>query len=146
MKQEKHDAFSGLIKTIDKTEKEIVHLLLDYEEGVKKGKLSKEFLKHKREFYHEFLIRFDAMKELIRYPHTANLRLKRLREEKGLSQAKIAEKVGISRWWYIYLEGGESYKVSKKVKMQVCEVLETTYKEAFPIDHLLESIIKKGKN
>ncbi|GAI08271.1 unnamed protein product, partial [marine sediment metagenome] len=49
-------------------------------------------------------------------------------------------------WWYIYLEGGESYKVSKKVKMQVCEVLETTYKEAFPIDHLLEALIKKGKN
>jgi len=146
MRQEKQDAFKGIIESIDKTEKEIIHLLLSFQEGFKKGKITKKFYEHKKEFYQDFLVRFDAMKELVRYPRKPNLRLKRLREEKGWSQEQVAKKVGISRAWYIYLEAGEVFKVSRRVKERVCLILEVSYKEAFPIDHLLEMLIKKSTN
>jgi len=146
MRQEKQDAIKGVIESIDKTEKEIIHLLLDYQEGFKKGKITRKFFEHKKEFYQDFLLRFDAMKELFRSPRKPNLRLKRLREKRGLSKARLAEKAGISRAWYSYLEAGEIYKVSRKVKERVCVILETTYKEAFPVEHLMETLIKKGIN
>jgi len=145
MTEKQRDSYKDLSVTIDKTEKEIIHLLMTVHDCFKEGKITKKTLDHKRTFYGDMLSRFVVIKEIIQHPRKANLPLIRLREEKGLSQNELAEKVGVSRQWILHLEAGEATRrISKKVKLRVCEVLGISFEEAFPIEYLLEKLIKKA--
>ena len=144
MIEKQRESFKDLAASIDKTEEEITHLLMTVHECYKAGKVTKKHLDHKRAFYKDILIRFTAIKEIIQNPRLPNFRLKRLREEHGLSQNDLAERVGVSRQWIVHLEAGEITRtISKKVKLRVCKILGVSFKEIFPVEYLLEKLIKK---
>lgn len=112
------------------------------------GRLPDKFWNDKQKFYTEQMRRIYAMKALIKTRlDSTNLLLRKARIEHGLTQQALAEKAGVSRQWIVHLEAGEINRIiSKKVKLRVCEVLGVSYKEAFPIDHLMETLIQKGIN
>lgn len=106
------------------------------------GRLPDKFWKDKEKFYVGQIRRIYALKTIAM--DSRNFLLKRLREEHGLSQNDLAEKVEVSRQWIVHLEGGEVTRtISKKVKLRICEFLEVSYEQLFPVEHLLEMLIKK---
>jgi len=142
--EKQSDSFRDLAATIDKTEEEIAHLLLTIHDCYKVGKVTKKHLDQKRAFYKDILLRFTAMKELIQGSRLPNFRLKRLREEHGLTQNDLAEKIGCSRQWIIHLEAGEINRtISKKIKRRAAEALGVSFETLFPVEYLLEKLIKK---
>ena len=96
---------------------------------------------------HRILAMEDAIQGRLNFE---NFLLKRARVEHGLSQTELAKKAGVSRQWISYLEAGEVHparkeKVSKKLKLRVCEILEIKFENAFPVEHLLEMLIRKER-
>lgn len=54
--------------------KEIVRLLLGYQEVFKKGIITKKSFENRKKFNLDILIRINAMKEIIQQPRTTNLK------------------------------------------------------------------------
>lgn len=59
-----------------------------------------------------------------------NARLKELREKKKLTQAQVAEKVGITQQAYSYIEKGTS-NPSLETALRISEVLKTPVNKIF---------------
>ena len=62
-----------------------------------------------------------------------NLKLKAARAEKDLSQADLAEKVGVSRQTISAIEKGD-YNPTINLCIRICKVLERTVDELFRLD------------
>ena len=62
-----------------------------------------------------------------------NLKLKAAREEKDLSQADLAEKVGVSRQTISAIEKGD-YNPTINLCIRICKVLERTLDELFWVE------------
>ena len=62
-----------------------------------------------------------------------NLKLKAARAEKDLSQADLAEKVGVSRQTISAIEKGD-YNPTINLCIRICKVLERTLDELFWVD------------
>lgn len=62
-----------------------------------------------------------------------NLKLKAARAEKDLSQADLAEKVGVSRQTISAIEKGD-YNPTINLCIRICKVLERTLDELFWIE------------
>lgn len=110
-----------------------------------------KFLEQKRKFYTDQMNRLLTMQSILEgQMKVENYLLKQKREDHGLSQTELAEKLGVSRQWIGHLEGGEMQKytgkISKRLKLRVCEILGVSFEEAFPIDHMIEMLIKKSEN
>ena len=58
-------------------------------------------------------------------------RIKELREEKNLSQAKLAEKSGVSRTIISNLENGQSTSTTMKTLNKLAKALDTTLDQLF---------------
>lgn len=58
-------------------------------------------------------------------------RIKELREEKNLSQAKLAEKSGVSRTIISNLENGQSTSMTMKTLNKLAKALDTTLDQLF---------------
>ena len=62
-----------------------------------------------------------------------NLKLKAARAEKDLSQADLAERVGVSRQTISAIEKGD-YNPTINLCIRICKVLERTLDELFWVD------------
>ena len=62
-----------------------------------------------------------------------NLKLKAARAEKDLSQADLAEKVGVSRQTISAIEKGD-YNPTMNLCIRICKVLERTLDELFWVE------------
>ena len=60
-------------------------------------------------------------------------KIKELREEAGIKQSELAEKVGVRRETIVHLENGK-YNPSLKLAMDIAKVFGTTVEELFSFD------------
>ncbi|MFX0103097.1 MAG: helix-turn-helix transcriptional regulator [Candidatus Hodarchaeota archaeon] len=60
-------------------------------------------------------------------------RIKDLRQRDGMSQAELAEKVGVTRQTIIYLEKG-TYNPSLKLALKIASVFKVTIEQLFELD------------
>ena len=60
-------------------------------------------------------------------------KVKELREEAGIKQSELAEKVGVRRETIVHLENGK-YNPSLKLAMDIAKVFGTTVEELFSFE------------
>ena len=67
-------------------------------------------------------------------------RVKELREEKGLTQSELGDKVGVSRQTIYYLEKG-NYNPKLTLSLELARILETPVGEIFHFEPVIKDII-----
>jgi len=85
----------------------------------------------------------------LKFKKRINTRVKEFREESGLTQQELADRVGVSRQTIYYLEKGD-YNPSLTLSFKISEVLDKTLNEIFfrvPIikDKIESLSVKKSK-
>lgn len=59
--------------------------------------------------------------------------LKAIREEQGITQKELAERVGVRRETIVHLEGNK-YNPSLELAMEICEFLDVAVEEIFTLE------------
>lgn len=113
---------------------EIIKDLRAAHEKHEKGLISKEaFERYEKSCDHLLEVVETAEYRILHGPRKEFSRLIRIRKEKGLTQAEVAKKAGISLSQYALLEQGFGEKISKKQKEKVARALNVPYEELFRV-------------